>query len=70
MELGELVWASDFTAALRERGVKRRARAQEQAAEAEASSAAEGGGSEEQGHGELKELVQAELGRAVDALRG
>jgi len=59
VELGELVWASDFTAALRERGVKRRARAQEQAAEAEASA-----GSAD--HGELKELVEAQLGRVAE----
>ena len=41
VELGELVWAADFTEALRLRGVRRRERAAERAARSEEDSARE-----------------------------
>eukprot|EP00962_Isochrysis_galbana_P043447 scaffold16555_cov130-Isochrysis_galbana.AAC.5 len=61
VELGELVWAADFSVALHERGSRRRVRAQEHAGSARAAAAASGR-STEHAHDELRHLVQAQLG--------
>eukprot|EP00967_Tisochrysis_lutea_P158317 scaffold323284_cov41-Tisochrysis_lutea.AAC.1 len=62
VELGKLVWASDFAAVLHERGMERRARAKARAEDAEDGMDATVT-DVEQAHDELKELVQAQLGQ-------
>jgi hypothetical protein len=60
VELGELVWASDFSVALHERGARRRLRVQEAAESARGAATASSG--TEHAKVELRHLVEAQLG--------